>query len=82
MSMLRKARKTLYAGWMKFAAALAYINTRIVLTLVFVLLIGPLALVMRILGKDFLDRRMDRRTSFWKTRMRVDHTLENMKHQF
>lgn len=54
-----KFGKLLYRGWMKFAYALGWVNTRILLTLFFFLIITPVAVAMRLLGKDILSQRLD-----------------------
>jgi hypothetical protein len=56
-------------GWSLLARALGFINTRILLALVFFVVLAPIALVMRAIGKDPLDRRRDRRLpTYWRTR--------------
>jgi hypothetical protein len=45
-------------GWMRFAAGLAYVNTRIILTVLFYLLFFPVGVVRRLVGRDPLDRRL------------------------
>ncbi len=47
----------LYRGWMKFGALMGYINSRIILGLLFYVIVLPAGLVMRALGKDPLQRR-------------------------
>jgi Saxitoxin biosynthesis operon protein SxtJ len=44
------------AVWWRFAGVLAYVNARILLTLLFSVLLVPLSLVWRVLGKDPLAR--------------------------
>jgi len=48
-----------YRLWMKIGHVLGWINTRIILGLVFFFIFAPVALVLRILGKDALKRRLD-----------------------
>lgn len=45
------------AVWWRFAAVLAYVNARILLTVLFSVLLVPLSLVWRLTGKDPLARR-------------------------
>lgn len=45
--------------WGRFAVVMGWINTRIVLLLLFYLVITPMALVMRLAGRDPLQRRFD-----------------------
>lgn len=47
------------AVWWRFAGALGYVNARILLTLLFSVLLVPLSLVWRVLGKDPLARRRE-----------------------
>jgi len=56
-------------GWSLLAHALGWINTRILLAFVFFVVLAPIALFMRIIGKDPLERRRDRsRSTYWRTR--------------
>jgi hypothetical protein len=48
------------ALWWRFAGVLAYVNARILLTILFSLLLIPLSLVWRLIGKDPLARRRDK----------------------
>ena len=51
-------------GWGRVGHALGWINSRILLTALFVVVLWPVGLVSRVFGSDPLDRR--RRTgSFW-----------------
>lgn len=55
--------------WMKFAGLLGWMNTRILLTLFFVLVLTPVGLVMRLFGRDPLTRRFAKEsTSYWELR--------------
>jgi hypothetical protein len=49
-----------YRAWMKLAEVLAWVNTRIVLGLVFYGVVTPIGLVMRLLGHDPMRRAYDR----------------------
>jgi hypothetical protein len=78
-SILRPA----YIGWMKFALALGWINTRILLGIFFYLIVTPIALFMRVLGKDILDQKIDRSArTYWKKRERTPFDPKRMEHQF
>lgn len=48
-----------YRAWMKIGMALGWVNSRIILGLVFYVLIVPMGVVMRLLGKDPMRRRYD-----------------------
>jgi len=45
------------AVWWKFAIALGWINARIILTVAFVLVLTPISLVWRLIGRDPLTRQ-------------------------
>jgi hypothetical protein len=45
------------AVWWRFAGVLAYVNARILLTVLFSVLLVPLSIVWRLTGKDPLARR-------------------------
>jgi hypothetical protein len=47
------------AVWWRLAGVLAYVNARILLTLLFAVLLVPLSLVWRVVGKDPLARRRE-----------------------
>jgi hypothetical protein len=78
----RISARALYDVWMKFARVLAFINAQVFLTVAYILIIGPISLVLRVLGKDSLDRRMGNAISYWKKREPSKVTLEALKQQF
>lgn len=82
MQKVKKLWSWIYDKWMAFARVLAFVNTRIILSLFFILIIGPFALILKLVGKDFLQRKIDSSSSFWKTRDSAEHTLENAARQF
>lgn len=53
-------------AWMKLAWILSSIMTRVLLTLSFFLVITPFGWLLRLMGKDLLELRIDReRESYW-----------------
>jgi hypothetical protein len=54
-----QALMLLYKLWMKTGHVLGWINTRIILGLVFFAVFTPVALALKILGKDPLRRTLD-----------------------
>jgi hypothetical protein len=61
--------KPIYIGWMTFAFALGWVNTRLILGIVFYLIFTPAGLVMKLLGKDPLGLQFDRQaTTYWARR--------------
>ncbi len=55
-----RALKPLSDVWWKGAAALGWVNARVLLTLAFALIITPMGILWRLLGRDPLARRRDR----------------------
>lgn len=73
----------LFRGSSLIGKGLLWINTRIFLFLVFYLLVTPLALVLRAMRKDPLDRRFrDGSQSYWKRRSRKLRASIALKRQF
>ena len=54
--------------WMKLAEVLAWINTRILLGLVFYLVVTPIGLVMRLMKRDPMRRRYEPRGESYRVR--------------
>jgi hypothetical protein len=48
------------AGWMRCALALGYVNARIILTLAFLIVLTPMGLIWRLIGRDPLGRNRSR----------------------
>lgn len=71
-----------HAIWMKFADALAWFNTRVLLGLVYFLVMTPTGALMRLLGKDPLDRRLGDRPSYWIQRQRQPDPKNTMERRF
>lgn len=75
--------KPLYSLWMKFAFVLAWVNTRLILFILFYLVFTPTGLVMRVFGIDALDRKIDKsRNSYWKKKEKKQSSLSDYGRQF
>ncbi len=57
--LLPVALKPVYIIWMKLGQVLGWINTRIILGVVFFLIFVPVALIFRVLGRDPMERKLD-----------------------
>tara|TARA_B100001250_G_C19503588_1_gene658507 strand:- start:216 stop:608 length:393 start_codon:yes stop_codon:yes gene_type:complete len=53
-----------YRGWMALGHALGWINSRIILGLVFIVVLQPIALTMRIFGYDPLRKKKSNKKSY------------------
>lgn len=69
--------------WLLFARTLGRISTVILLTLIYLLVIGPMALIAKILRKDLLQKKIfSTKTSYWCNRVSSEPTIERHKFQF
>ncbi|MDD2752088.1 MAG: SxtJ family membrane protein [Candidatus Omnitrophica bacterium] len=58
--------RPIYIAWMKFAFILSWINTRLILILLFYLVFFPVAMVLRLSGKDHLELKIDKdKMTYW-----------------
>ena len=74
--------KKLYALWMKLAHALGYVNTRILLFVFFCLVLGPIALLGRLFGKNFFEDHPKDAKSYWHVRPEPAYSKESCHRQF
>jgi len=66
--------------WFRFGLLLGKIVTPIVMSLVFFLTVLPTGVIMRLLGKDLLNRKIDRSApSYWVKR---EDPVGSMRNQF
>jgi len=70
-----------YWAWMKLAEVLAWINTRILLGVVFYGVVTPIGLVMRLFVRDPMHRQLDRQGESYRVR-RVSRPAAHMLRQF
>ena len=61
-SMLRPV----YTTWMKIGHGIGWVNTRIILGVLFYVLVLPMGLIMRLFGKDPMARRLDKSASSYR----------------
>ena len=55
--------------WMSFAIILGWFMTRFILSLLFYLIVTPIGLITRVLGKDFLELKKEASNgSYWNQR--------------
>lgn len=57
-----------YVAWMTLAAVLGFFMSRLLLSVLYYLVITPLGLIRRLIGKRPLDLKMSDRDSYWKKR--------------
>jgi hypothetical protein len=79
MKFLKAAFRTAKKGWMTFAHTLGWVNSRILLTALYIIVIGPYAVAR---GVGSLFRRSPSRTSYWLPRAHEEPTLETLRRIF
>lgn len=73
--------KQVHYGWMKIGHVLGAINTRIILGIIYYLLITPMGLVMRLVGKDPMHRTLAQGTDTYRL-VRPPRSRQHMRNQF
>lgn len=58
--------KWLYRPWMKFAAVAQWVNTHIIMFLLFYVMILPIGLILRLFGKDPLHKRFEKQQQSYR----------------
>ena len=75
--LLPNSLSSVYRFWMGLAFALGWVMSRVLLTLLFYLVLTPIGLFAKIVGKKFLDLKFeDNKESYWVKRndSRVDYS--------
>lgn len=60
------ALRPLYVVWMKFGAVMGFINTRIIMSVFFFIMLTPVALFMRLRGKDPMRRALEKTATSYR----------------
>ena len=77
------AARAFHRAWMRFAVALGHINSRVLLTLVYYLVVTPYGVVSRLVRRDPLRRRGGSRAeSYWVERRTTRQTREGFERLF
>ncbi|MEW6753701.1 MAG: SxtJ family membrane protein [Candidatus Latescibacterota bacterium] len=77
------ALRPLYIVWMYLARGLGWVNTHLLLGLVFYTLFTVMGLGMRLFGRDPLQRRFDRQAgSYWRRREEPLPPAKHFERQF
>ncbi len=63
--------RPLHAAWMKLGHILGWINTRIILTFFFFCILLPAGIIMRLAGKDPMNRKFDPEARSYRTASRI-----------
>jgi multisubunit Na+/H+ antiporter MnhG subunit len=80
---IKPVLKKLYDYWMAFAAVLGWFMSRLILTIMFVLIFTPVGVIMFIVRADPLERRPRRGVdTYWKKRTALPFQPEFCRRQF
>jgi hypothetical protein len=70
-----------YDLWMGLAHVLGWINTKIILSIMFYTVFTPAAFIMRLIGRDPMTRDFDANASTYRV-LRQPRDASHMKNQF
>ena len=69
--------------WMTLAVSISWVMTRVILSLLFYLVVTPIGILAKMIGKDFLDLKFNRNTkSYWIARKQANFDKRNYENQF
>lgn len=72
-----------YKAWMTLAVLLGWLMTRVILIVLFYVVVTPIGLLTRSLGKDFLRLKFDRNTdSYWIPKSKLEFGRDHYENQF
>lgn len=80
---LRNLLKPIYILWMNLAFILSWVNTRLILCIMFYLIFTPIGLIMRLFRIDLLERRIEKgKKSYWKEKEKGGFSPLDYERQF
>ncbi|HAV23196.1 MAG: hypothetical protein A2X67_07635 [Ignavibacteria bacterium GWA2_55_11] len=82
MNWLKNMRDSMFRGWMAFAHVLGIINTTLLLTAVYVVMVLPMRAVWWIIRKDPLQLRHVHSSTQWQERDAEEPSIEERSHPF
>lgn len=75
--------KNVYVVFLKVAHVIGWFNTRAILIMIYFLIVTPIAMIMKIFGKDPLNRKIEKNIStYWIKRPVPKVVKEQMEKQF
>jgi hypothetical protein len=83
LAILPASLKYIYILWMRAASVLGWINTRLILSIMFYLIFTPTGLLMKLFGADLLERKINKRKdSYWIKKEKKDFSPLDYERQF
>ena len=81
--LLPRPLKPLQKAWMGFSVVIGFFVSRIILFVLFYAVLTPIGLIARLVGKDVLDQRLDRKSaSYWREKEPAVKTKESYENQY
>jgi len=75
--------KPVYIFWMKLARVMGWVNTRIILIIIFYLIFTPIGILMKLFGANLLDKKIEKnRISYWKNKEKKPFKPLDFERQF
>ena len=73
----------LQKAWMTLAVILGFFMTRVILSILFYLVVTPIGLITKLLGKDFLQLKIDKTAgTYWNYREKKEYQKIDTERQF
>jgi len=76
------AARVFHRAWWRFAEALGFINSSILLSVFYFLVMMPVGFLMRLLGRDPLSRRENKRDTYWIPRASTRQVKASFERSF
>jgi Saxitoxin biosynthesis operon protein SxtJ len=76
------AARFFHKWWMTLAGVLGYVNSRILLSLLYFLVMTPIGFFVRLAGHDPLTRRSGNEPSYWRKRDLTRQTREGFERAY
>jgi hypothetical protein len=80
--LIPSAARAFHVAWMRLAHALGWVNSRILLALLFYFVMTPIGLAQRLVGRDALRRRDPGGASYWIPRPSPKQSKEQFEKLF
>ena len=71
-----------YKAWMLFGIIMGWFVSRLVLIFLFYIVFAPISLLLKILGKDILDQKIEKKKSSYWRKFQEPDDIEHYKKQF
>ena len=71
--------KPMYLIWMSFSISVGFIMTHVILIIIFYVIFTPVGIMMKLLGKDLLDEKINKEaSSYWTRRLAISHDSKRL----